>query len=47
MEFNERKFEKMSHGDTDGVVAGIYKTKSGEEINKTKDSKKDLGLLTS
>ena len=46
MEFNERKFEKMSHGVTDGVVAGIYKTKSGEEIHENK-TVKDLGLLTS
>ena len=31
MEFNEKKFEKMSHGDTEGVVAGVYNTKSGED----------------
>ena len=46
MEFNERKFEKMSHGDTDGVVAGIYKTQTGEEIHENK-TVKDLGILTS
>ena len=26
MEFNEKKFEAMSHGDTEGVVAGVHKT---------------------
>ena len=46
MEFNERKFDKMSHRDTDGEVAGIYKTKSGEEIHENK-TVKDLGILTS
>ena len=46
MEFNERKFEKMSHGNTDGVIAGTYKTKSGEEIHENK-TVKDLGILTS
>ena len=34
MEFNEKKFEKICHGDTEGVIAGVYNTKSGEEIHE-------------
>merc|ERR1712219_35097 len=46
MEFNENKFEQMSHGYTKNVGRGTYKTKSGlkREENKTV---KDLGILTS
>ena len=45
MEFNENKFEQMSHGETKNTNAGIYKTKSGSEI-KTGKTIKDLGVLT-
>ena len=46
MEFNENKFEQMSHGTTTNVVDVVYRTKSGEEI-KEKKTIKDLGVLTS
>ena len=46
MEFNEDKFEQMSHGHTENVREGIYKTKSGNEI-KPKKTIKDLGVLIS
>ena len=46
MEFNEKKFERMSHGHTEGVLDGSYNTKSGEEIHE-KRTVKDLGVLTS
>ena len=46
MEFIKRKFEKMSHGDTEDVVAGIHKMKSDEEIHENR-TVKDLGILTS
>ena len=36
----------MSHGDTEGVVAGVYNTKCSEEIHE-KRTVKDLGILTS
>ena len=46
MEFNEKKFEKISHGHTEGVLDGVYTTKSGEEIHENR-TVKDLGVLTS
>ena len=46
MEFNEGKFEQMSHGHTENVREGTYKTKSGKEI-KPKKTVKDLGVLIS
>ena len=46
MEFNEKKFERMSHGHTEGVLDGAYNTKSGEEIHENR-TVKDLGVLTS
>ena len=46
MEFNENKFEQMSHRDTKNVSKGIYKTKSGQIIEENKTIK-DLGILTS
>ena len=47
MDFKEKKFEKISHRDTEGVIAiaGVYKTKSGEEIHENR-TVKDLGVLT-
>ena len=30
MQFNESKFEQMSHGDAKNVGRALYKTKSGE-----------------
>ena len=46
MEFNENKFEMMSHRNSDDNRPGKYKTKSGKEIKPSK-TVKDLGLLTS
>jgi len=46
MEINERKFERMSHEDTDNVVDAVCRSKSGEEIHENK-TVKDLGILTS
>ena len=46
MEFNEKKFEKMTHGHTEGVLDGVYNTKSGEEIHENR-TVKDLGVLVS
>ena len=46
MEFNENKFEQMSHGATQNVEAGVYYTKSGKKIKENKTIK-DLGVLTS
>ncbi|MCP4252991.1 MAG: hypothetical protein GY775_06210, partial [Candidatus Scalindua sp.] len=46
MEFNENKFEQMSHGATQNVKAGVYYTKSGKKIKENKTIK-DLGVLTS
>ena len=46
MEFNEGKFEQMSHGHTENVREGTYKTKTGKEI-KPKKTVKDLGVLIS
>merc|ERR1712121_240687 len=46
MEFNENKFERMSHGNKGITSLGTYKTKSGKEI-KPKKTIKDLGVLTS
>ena len=43
MEFNEGKFEQMSHGHTENVREGTYKTKLGKEI-KPKKKVKDLGV---
>ena len=45
MEFNENKFEKMSHGYTKNANKGTYKTKSGKIIEENK-TVKDLGILT-
>jgi len=44
-EFNENKFEQMSHGDIKKVGKVIYKTKSDKMIEKK--TVKDLGILTS
>ena len=46
MEFNENKFERMSHGNKGITSLGTYKTKSGKEIKPNK-TVKDLGVLTS
>ena len=43
MEFNENKFVKLSHGQTEDVEEGIYRTRSGKEIKPTK-TVKDLGV---
>ena len=45
MEFNESKFEKMSHGKAGHIEEGTYRTRSGEEI-KSKKTLKDLGVWT-
>ena len=45
MEFNESKFEKMSHGKAGDIEEGTYRTRSGEEI-KSKKTLKDLGVWT-
>ena len=45
MEFNENKFEKMSHGNSENIREEIYKTESGREIKANKTIK-DLGVLT-
>ena len=45
-EFSENKFEQMSHGETENVGKGIYKTKSGQ-ITEENETVKDLGILTS
>ena len=39
MEFNENKFEQMSHGATQNVKAGVYYTKSGKKIKENKTIK--------
>jgi len=36
MEFNENKFEKMSHGKTEDIEEGVYRTRSGKEIESKK-----------
>ena len=46
MQFNEGKFERMSHGDVKNAEKGMYKTKSGKLIEENK-TVKDLGVLTS
>ena len=46
MQFNEGKFEQLSHGEVKNVGRGMYKTKSGEIIKENK-TMKDLGVLTS
>ena len=46
MEFNEKKFEQMSHGTSKNVIDVVYRTKSGEKIKENKTIK-DLGVLTS
>ena len=46
MQFNEGKFEQLSHGEVKNVGRGMYKTKSGEIIKENKTIK-DLGVLTS
>merc|ERR1711895_254295 len=46
MQFNEGKFEQLSHGEVKNVGRGMYKTKSGEMIEENKTIK-DLGVLTS
>ena len=43
MEFNEKKFEQMSHGTSTNVVDVVYSTGSGEEIKENKTIK-DLGV---
>ena len=44
MEFNENKFEQMSHGDTTNISVEPYKTPSGNLI-KPEKVVKDLGVL--
>ena len=46
MQFNEGKFERMSHGDARNAEKGMYKTKSGKLIEENK-TVKDLGVITS
>ena len=46
MQFNESKFERMSHGDAKNVERGAYKKKSGKLIEENK-TVKDVGVLTS
>ena len=46
VQFNENKFERMSHGDAKNVERGVYKTKSGKLIEENK-TVKDLEVLTS
>ena len=46
MQFNEGKFERMSHGDAKNVERGAYNTKSGKIIEEYK-TVKDLRVLTS
>ena len=46
MEFNENKFEMMSHGNNGFNEPGKYKTKSGKEIKPSK-TVKDLDVLAS
>ena len=43
MEFNENKFEQMSHGKTKNIGKEIYKTKSGQMIEQNK-AVKDIGI---
>ena len=45
MEFNESKFEKMSHGKAGNIEEGTYRTRSGDGI-KSKKTVKDLGVWT-
>ena len=45
MEFNENKFEKMSHGKTGDIEEGTYRTGSGKVI-ESKKIVKDLGVWT-
>ena len=42
----KKKYEKMSNRDMEGVIAGVYNMKSGEEIHENR-TVKDLGILTS
>ena len=44
MQFNENKFEQISHGNINNIGKGIYKTKSGQMIKEDKTTK-DLGIL--
>ena len=44
MEFNENKFEKMSHGKTSDIEEGLYRTGSGKEIKSKKNSKRSRSL---
>ena len=46
MEFNENKFEQMSHGETVDVEVESYKTPSENSI-KPSSRVRDLGLVTS
>ena len=46
MALYESKFNQMSHGHTEDVREGTYKTKSGKET-KLKKTIKDLGVLIS
>ena len=46
MEFNENKFERMTHGNKGITSLRTYKTKYGKEIKPNKTIK-DLGVLTS
>ena len=45
MQFNEEKFERMSHGKKGEIEEGTYRTRSGKEI-KAKKTVKDLGVWT-
>ena len=46
MEFNESKFEQLSHGETNNIEIDSYKTPSENEI-KPSSKVKDLGIIAS
>ena len=39
MQFNDNKFEWMSHVDTGNIFEGVYRTKSSEEIKENRTVK--------
>ena len=46
MEFNENKFEQMSHGEANNINIEPYKTQAGDEI-RIGETVKDLGIIAS
>ena len=46
MEFNENKFEQMSHGEANNINIEPYKTQDGHEI-RIGETVKDLGIIAS